>query len=102
MLYAALDVSFRMVAVCTINRDGKVKLARSVPSDVTGHRALSARVWRADHQVGLGGHADAAPHLSASRGRLGRRLQRLAVACHEALLFIALQHSAGRASLKSG
>lgn len=34
MFYAALDVSLRSVAVCIIDESGKVKLERSVPSDV--------------------------------------------------------------------
>ena len=34
MFYAALDVSLRSVAVCIIDDDGKVRLERSVPSDV--------------------------------------------------------------------
>ena len=34
MFYAALDVSLRSVAICIIDQDGKVRLERSVPSDV--------------------------------------------------------------------
>jgi transposase len=34
MFYAALDVSLRSVAVCIIDQDGKVRLDRSVPSEV--------------------------------------------------------------------
>ena len=34
MFYAALDVSLRSVAVCIIDQDGKVRLERSVPSEV--------------------------------------------------------------------
>ncbi len=34
MFYAALDVSLRSVAVCIIDDDGKVRLERSVPSDL--------------------------------------------------------------------
>ena len=34
MFYAALDVWLRSVAVCIIDGDGKVKLERSIPSDV--------------------------------------------------------------------
>lgn len=34
MFYAALDVSLRSVAVCIIDDEGKVRLERSVPSDV--------------------------------------------------------------------
>ncbi|SCW91137.1 hypothetical protein SAMN02927900_06551 [Rhizobium mongolense subsp. loessense] len=34
MFYAALDVSLRSVAISIIDQDGKVRLERSVPSDV--------------------------------------------------------------------
>jgi len=34
MFYAALDVSLRSVAICIIDQDGKVRLERSVPSEV--------------------------------------------------------------------
>ena len=34
MFYAALDVSLRSVAICILDQDGKVRLERSVPSDV--------------------------------------------------------------------
>jgi hypothetical protein len=34
MFYAALDVSLRSVTVCIIDKDGKVRLERLVPSDV--------------------------------------------------------------------
>ena len=34
MFYAALDVSLRSAAVCVIDHEGKVRLERSVPSDV--------------------------------------------------------------------
>lgn len=34
MFYAALDVSLRSVAICIIDEAGKVRLERSVPSDV--------------------------------------------------------------------
>ncbi|MGH1556986.1 IS110 family transposase [Caulobacter segnis] len=34
MFYAALDVSLRSVAICIIDQDGKVRLERSLPSEV--------------------------------------------------------------------
>jgi hypothetical protein len=34
MFYAALDVSLRSIAVCIIDDEGKVRLERSVPSEV--------------------------------------------------------------------
>jgi transposase len=34
MFYAVLDVWLRLVAICTIDVDGTVRLERSVPSDV--------------------------------------------------------------------
>lgn len=34
MFYAALDVSLRSVAICIIDQDGKVRLERSVPSEL--------------------------------------------------------------------
>ena len=38
MFYAALDVSLRSVAVCIIDQEGKVRLERSVPSEVPDHQ----------------------------------------------------------------
>ena len=41
MFYAALDVSLRSVAICIIDHDGKVRLERSVPSEVPDWSAAS-------------------------------------------------------------
>lgn len=46
MFYAALDVSLRSVAICIIDEAGKVRLERSVPSDVPGGPGLSAKPQR--------------------------------------------------------
>lgn len=53
MFYAALDVSLRSVAVCIIDQDGKVKLERSVPSDVPDLVRCLQGFGEPIHQVGL-------------------------------------------------
>ncbi len=53
MFYAALDVSLRSVAVCIIDQDGKVKLERSVPSDVPDLVRCLVEFGQSIHQVGL-------------------------------------------------
>ena len=53
MFYAALDVSLRSVAVCIIDQDGKVKLERSVPSDVPDLVRCLQGFGQPIHQVGL-------------------------------------------------
>ena len=53
MFYAALDVSLRSVAVCIIDGDGKVKLERSVPSDVPDLVRCLQGFGQPIHQVGL-------------------------------------------------
>lgn len=53
MFYAALDVSLRSVAVCIIDNDGKVRLERSVPSDVPDLVRCLSEFGEPIHQVGL-------------------------------------------------
>ena len=53
MFYAALDVSLRSVAVCIIDDDGKVRLERSVPSDVPDLARCLNEFGEPIHQVGL-------------------------------------------------
>ena len=53
MFYAALDVSLRSVAVCIIDDGGKVKLERSVPSDVPDLVRRLREFGQPIHQVGL-------------------------------------------------
>ena len=53
MFYAALDVSLRSVAVCIIDQDGKVRLERSVPSDVPDLVRCLRELGEPIHQVGL-------------------------------------------------
>jgi transposase len=53
MFYAALDVSLRFVAVCIIDQDGKIRLEKSVPSDVADLVRCFRSFGEAIHQVGL-------------------------------------------------
>ncbi|WP_374275851.1 IS110 family transposase [Brevundimonas sp.] len=53
MFYAALDVSLHSVAVCIIDNDGKVRLERSVPSDVPDPVRCLSEFGEPIHQVGL-------------------------------------------------
>ena len=53
MFYAALDVSLRSVAICIIDQDGKVRLERSVPSDVPDLVRCLREFGEPIHQVGL-------------------------------------------------
>ncbi len=53
MFYAALDVSLRSVAVCIIDQDGKVRLEKSVPSDVPDLARCLRAFGEPIHQVGL-------------------------------------------------
>ena len=53
MFYAALDVSLRSVAVCIIDNDGKVRLERSVTSDVPDLVRCLREFGEPIHQVGL-------------------------------------------------
>ena len=53
MFYAALDVSLRSVAVCIIDHEGKVRLERSVPSDVPDLVRCLREFGEPIHQVGL-------------------------------------------------
>lgn len=53
MSYAALDVSLRSVAVCIIDDEGKVRLERSVPSDVPDLVRCLKEFGEPIHQVGL-------------------------------------------------
>lgn len=53
MFYAALDVSLRSVAVCIIDNEGKVRLERSVPSDVPDLARCLKEFGEPIHQVGL-------------------------------------------------
>ena len=52
MFYAALDVSLRSVAVCIIDENGKVKLERSVPSDMPDLVRCMREFGQPIHQVG--------------------------------------------------
>ena len=53
MFYAALDVSLRSVAVCIIDQEGKVRLERSVPSEVPDLVRCLGEFGEPIHQVGL-------------------------------------------------
>ncbi|WP_374819030.1 IS110 family transposase [Brucella grignonensis] len=53
MFYAALDVSLRSVAICIIDEAGKVRLERSVPSDVPDIVRCFNEFGQPIHQVGL-------------------------------------------------
>lgn len=53
MFYAALDVSLRSVAICIIDHDGKVRLERSVPSEVPELVRCLREFGKPIHQVGL-------------------------------------------------
>ena len=53
MFYAALDVSLRSVAICIIDQDGKVRLERSVPSDVPDLVRCLREFGEPIHQIGL-------------------------------------------------
>lgn len=53
MFYAALDVSLRSVAICIIDEAGKVRLERSVPSDVPDIVRCFNEFDQPIHQVGL-------------------------------------------------
>ena len=71
MFYAALDVSLRAVAICIIDHEGKVRLERSVPSDVLDLVRCLREFGEPIPQGRLGGrHVDPASHLRAGRGRL--------------------------------
>ncbi|QEL26922.1 IS110 family transposase (plasmid) [Bosea sp. F3-2] len=53
MFYTALDVSLRSVAVCIIDQDGKVRLERSIPSEVPDLVRCLREFGEPIHQVGL-------------------------------------------------
>ena len=53
MFYAALDVSLRAVAICIIDETGKVRLERSVPSDVPDIVRCFDEFGEPIHEVGL-------------------------------------------------
>lgn len=53
MIYAALDVSLRSVAICIIDQDGMVRLEQSVPSDVPDLVHCLRAFGEPIHQVGL-------------------------------------------------
>ncbi|CAN7692064.1 IS110 family transposase [Rhizobium sp. LjRoot258] len=53
MFYAALDVSLRSVAICIIDEAGKVRLERSVPSDVPDLVRCLNEFGQPIHQAGL-------------------------------------------------
>jgi len=53
MFYAALDVSLRSVAICIIDEAGKVRLERSLPSDVPDIVRCFEEFGETIHQVGL-------------------------------------------------
>ena len=53
MFYAALDMSLRSVAICIIVQDGKVRLERSVPSNVPELVRCLCEFGEPIHQVGL-------------------------------------------------
>jgi len=53
MFYAAFDVSLRSVAICIIDQDGKVRLERSVPSEVPDLVRCLRAFGEPIHQVGL-------------------------------------------------
>ncbi len=53
MFYAALDVSLRSVAICIIDQDGKVRLEKSVPSDVPDLVRCLREFGEPIYQVGL-------------------------------------------------
>lgn len=53
MFYAALDVSLRSAAVCIVDRDGKVRLEKTVPSEVSGLVSCLRSFGEPIHQVGL-------------------------------------------------
>ncbi|MGA1834582.1 IS110 family transposase [Rhizobium wenxiniae] len=53
MFYAALDVSLRSVAICIIDEAEKVRLERSVPSDVPDIVRCLEELGKPIHQIGL-------------------------------------------------
>lgn len=53
MFYPALDVSLRSVAICMIDEAGKVRLERSVPSDMPDIVRCFNEFGQPIHQVGL-------------------------------------------------
>jgi transposase len=53
MFYAALDVSLRSVAICILDQDGKLRLERSVPSEVCDLVRCLREFGEPIHQVGL-------------------------------------------------
>ena len=53
MFYAALDVSLRSVEICIIDQDGKVRLERSVPSEVPDLVRCLREFGKPIHQVGM-------------------------------------------------
>lgn len=53
MFYAALDVSLRSVAICIIDHGGKVRMERSVPSEVADLVRCLREFGEPIHQVGL-------------------------------------------------
>lgn len=53
MFYAALDVSLRSVAICIIDEAGKVRLERSVPSDLPDIVLCFEEFGEPIHRVGL-------------------------------------------------
>lgn len=53
MFHAALDVSLRSVAICVIDQDGKVRLERSAPSEVSDLVRCLRAFGEPIHQVGL-------------------------------------------------
>ena len=53
MFYAALDVSLRSVAVCIIDQDGKIRLEKSVSSDIADLVGCLGTFGEAIHQVGF-------------------------------------------------
>jgi hypothetical protein len=71
MFYAALDVSQRSIAVCIIDHEGKVRLERSISSEVPDLIRCLREFGEPIHQVGLGGLAK--PAIGAPKEVLTRR-----------------------------
>jgi transposase len=53
MFYAALDVSLRSIAICIIDHEGKVRLERSIPSEIPDLVRCLQEFGEPIHQVGL-------------------------------------------------
>ncbi len=70
MFYAALDVSLRSVAICIIDDAGKVRLERSVPSELPDLIRCLQDFGQPIHQVGLEA-GNTSQHLAAGLTEVG-------------------------------